>query len=37
VLKPGVEHGKLTANVSVYLVKTYASPHHDGIWWGVDV
>lgn len=30
VLKPGVEHGKLTATVSGYMVKMCASPHRDG-------
>jgi len=30
VLKPVVEHGKITATVSCYMVKKCASPHNDG-------
>jgi len=26
--------GKLTANISGYMVKKYASPYHDGTWVG---
>jgi len=37
VLKPGVEHGKLTATVSCYMVKMCASPHSDGKGGGCSV
>jgi hypothetical protein len=37
VLKPGVEHGKVTASVSYYMVKMYASPHRDSKGRGVEV
>ena len=36
VLKPGVEHGKLTVTVSGYMVKMCASPHSDGGGGGVE-
>ena len=28
MLNPEVDHGKLTAVISCYMVKMYASPHH---------
>jgi len=32
MLKPGVEHGKLTSTISYYMVQNYACPpHHESI------